>query len=332
MSSLADPSIKSALADADLLLGNLECSYNDSPYMRIRDNVMTTHGEGLDFLRSLGFHALSLANNHTLERGREGLETLKAALDARNIQYFGTADRPYIKLNMRGRWIAVLGVNAVPDHKNRDDLMLYDPVAIRERVQEARAEANSVVVYIHWGNELVDHPSPAQLGMASNMAEAGADMIIGAHPHVLQPVSRLGKCLVAFSTGNLLSDSYIPSTFPTGIFRFEWHPGSREWRWDILPLSVDRQYRLHWADGKHASNIRHLLESTPRALDEHDYNARVVRLRHRYRWETLVHIIRNLGRYEDRVGVLLWAARRGQLVAKNWRHEQEAPSDVYRWK
>ena len=131
MSSVADPIIRSALTDADLLLGNLECSYNDSPDMRICDNAMATHGEGLDFLRSLGFQALSLANNHTLERGRAGLETLKAALDARNMQYFGTADKPFAKLNMRGCQIAVLGVNAVPDHKNSDDLVLYDPVAIR---------------------------------------------------------------------------------------------------------------------------------------------------------------------------------------------------------
>jgi|GEM_PF-1880821 len=332
MSSLADPSIKSALADADLLLGNLECSYNDSPYMRIRDNVMTTHGEGLDFLRSLGFHALSLANNHTLERGREGLETLKAALDARNIQYFGTADRPYIKLNMRGRWIAVLGVNAVPDHKNRDDLVLYDPVAIDQLVREARTGADSVVVSIHWGNEFVDRPSPVQLEMARNIAEAGADLIVGAHPHVLQPVDRLGTCLVAYSLGNLFADSYSALTFPAGILRFERDSLGKQWHWDVLPLTVDSQYRLHQADGEQASEIRRLLESPIQALDEQDYNARVIRLRQRYRQKTVAHVLRHLWHYKDRAGVIRWAARRGQLLVMNWRRERKAPSDVYRWR
>ena len=331
MSSVADPTIKSALADADLLLGNLECSYNDSPDMRIRDNVMTTHGEGLDFLRSLGFQALSLANNHTLERGRAGLETLKAALDARNIQYFGTADKPFAKLNVRGHRIAVLGVNAVPDHKNSDDLVLYDPVEIGRRVREARTEADLVVVYIHWGNELIGHPSPAQFEMARNMADAGADLIVGAHPHVLQPVSRLGTCLVAYSTGNLLADSYSSLTFPTGIFRFEWDPRDRQWQWDVLPLFTDGQHRLHWADREQTFEIRRLLESTPHAWDEHDYNAQVVKLRQRFRRETLAHIVHHLWQYEDRAGVIRWAARRGQLLIKNWRRERKAPSDVYRW-
>ena len=332
MSSVADPIIRSALAEADLLLGNLECSYNDSPDMRIRDNVMTTHSEGLDFLRSLGFQALSLANNHTLERGGAGLETLKAALDARNIQYFGTADKPFAKLNTRGCRIAVLGVNAVPDHKNSDDLVHYDPVAIGRQVRLARTEADSVVVYIHWGNELVDSPSPAQLEMARNMADAGADLIVGAHPHVLQPVKRLGTCLVAYSTGNLLSDSYSTLTFPTGIFQFEWDPRGRQWQWDVLPLCTDSQYRLHWADSEQASEIRRLLESPLHTWDESDYNARVVKLRQRFRRETLAHIVRHLWHYEDRAGVIRWVARRGQLLVKNWRREQKAPSDVYRWR
>ena len=200
------------------------------------------------------------------------------------------------------------------------------------QVREARAEADSVAVYIHWGNELVDRPSPAQMEMARNMAEAGADLIVGAHPHVLQPVGRHGTCLVAYSTGNLFSDSYSALTFPTGIFRFERDPGGRQWQWDVLPLSTDGQYRLHWADSEQASEIRRLLESPLHAWDEHDYNARVVKLRQRFRRETLAHIVRHLWHYEDRAGVIRWVARRGQLLVKNWRRERKAPSDVYRWR
>jgi hypothetical protein len=168
--------------------------------------------------------------------------------------------------------------------------------------------------------------------MARNLADAGADLIIGAHPHVLQPVGRLGTCLVAFSTGNFLADSYNALTFPTGIFQFEWEPQDKQWQWDVLPLFTDSQYRLHWADRVQASDIRRLLESPVYAWDEHDYNVRVVKLRQRFRRETLAHIVRHLRHYEDRAGVIRWAARRGQLLVQNWHRERKAPSDVYRWR
>jgi hypothetical protein len=94
---------------------------------------------------------------------------------------------------------------------------------------------------------------------------------------------------------------------------------------------VDSQYRLHWADGEQAIEIRRLLESAIQPLDEQDYNARVIRLRQRYRQKTVAHVIRHLWHYKDRAGVIRWVARRGQLLVMNWRHERKAPSDVYRW-
>jgi poly-gamma-glutamate synthesis protein (capsule biosynthesis protein) len=161
-----------------------------------------------------GVDAMSLANNHALDYGRgpflRGIRAMRAA----GIAPFGGgidldgALEPAI-ITRGGLRVAFVGFNAIlpsafwatPSGAGNAP---PTTAAITQSIRRARAQADLVVAYPHWGIELDRRPSEAQRAMAATAFAAGADVVIGAHPHVPQPIERRGRGLVAWSLGNFV--------------------------------------------------------------------------------------------------------------------------------
>lgn len=178
-------------------------------------------------LRASGFTVLSTANNHAFDQGHKGLAETLERLEAAGLLAVGSgptraqAEQPRI-LAVKGLRIAFLGFtdifNANLDgSKDRPWVRPMDPAAAAAAVRAARAQADAVVVSIHWGAEYQHAPLARQRAIATQLAEAGADLILGHHPHVLQPVTRLGRTVVAYSMGNFIANQdriYRPGQDP----------------------------------------------------------------------------------------------------------------------
>lgn len=161
-----------------------------------------------------GVDAMSLANNHALDYGRgpflRGIRAMRAA----GIAPFGggasldAALAPAI-IERGGLRVAFVGFNAILPAEfwatpTRAGNAPPTNAAITQSIRRARAQADLVVAYPHWGIELDRRPSAAQRAMADTAFAAGADIVIGAHPHVPQPIERRGRGLVAWSLGNFV--------------------------------------------------------------------------------------------------------------------------------
>jgi poly-gamma-glutamate synthesis protein (capsule biosynthesis protein) len=210
------------LLAGDLTLGNLEGPLTErmSP-LRPGPYRLPASPAFAAPLRAAGFDALALANNHALDVGPQGLQDTDAALRAAGIAPLGagaTADaagEPFITTTA-GLRVGLLAFNDVGDPEDNADegrsswgrAWLGD--AALARVRAARADADAVVVLVHWGREYAPTPTPRQREWAAKLVEAGADLIVGAHPHVLQPVERIEggarAGVVAYSLGNFLFD------------------------------------------------------------------------------------------------------------------------------
>ncbi len=171
-------------------------------------------------LRASGFTALSVANNHCYDQGAKGLLETLDRLEEQGLVPVGAgagraqAEQPRI-VQLPGLRVAFLGYTDLFNiNLNRGGqgpwVCPLDPDAAVAAVRRARALADAVVVSIHWGNEYSHQPLPRQREVAARLVEAGADVILGTHPHVLQPVEwveRGGRRgLVAFSLGNFISN------------------------------------------------------------------------------------------------------------------------------
>jgi poly-gamma-glutamate synthesis protein (capsule biosynthesis protein) len=195
------------LVDADLAFANLE-----SPLTTILPPLGGDRGgeggydlrappETVAALRIAGFDVVSLANNHALDADQAGLAQTMTTLETAGITGLTDYLQPYSSTHLPNYYVLAFDDSAAP----------LDVTAAADAVAAAAKQAGVVVVSIHWGGEYQAAPGPRQRAIASALAEAGADVIAGHGPHVLQPVEWVGGTLVAYSLGNFLFDQLYPA-------------------------------------------------------------------------------------------------------------------------
>lgn len=215
----------------DVVLGNLESPLTDHPApLRRGPYRLPAPTDFAEPLAAAGFDLLSLANNHALDAGPDGLQESVRVLTAAGIQPLGAgpdrraAARP-VWQEVDGLRIAFLAFNEVADPEDEPDegehwgrAWLHEDAL--ESVRQASQQGDLVVVLVHWGQEYEARPSEQQRTRASELLAAGADVIIGAHPHVLQPVEIAARgdhtTLTAYSLGNFLFDQPFSAETSTG--------------------------------------------------------------------------------------------------------------------
>ena len=182
-------------------------------------------------LKASGLTVLATANNHAFDQGAKGLqETLERLREAGLTAVGSGATRAEAEeariLEVNGLRIAFLGFTDIfnmnlNQKADRPWVRALDPAAAVQAVRAARTKADAVVVSIHWGAEYLHTPLARQKEVARRLAEAGADLILGHHPHVLQPVDVLEtggrRAVVAYSLGNFISNQdrmYRADLFP----------------------------------------------------------------------------------------------------------------------
>lgn len=224
-------SVARVLRRADVATGNLEgaVSTRGTPVPRKEFHFRGPPAALGAAARFAGIDVVSLANNHSLDFGRVAfLDTIRHARRFGIATAGGGADlaaarRPAL-VRAGGLRLALLGYSDVrpPDFdagRHRPGAAPALPTLIGADVRRALRLADVTVVWFHWGIERSIVPSARQRALARAAFRAGASVVLGAHPHVLQPVERRGSSLVAWSLGNFVFGAHSPGTERTGILR-----------------------------------------------------------------------------------------------------------------
>lgn len=209
---------------SDLLVGNLECVISDrGEKMDGKGIYLKARPESVETLKYLEFDALSLANNHTMDFGEDAFKDTMQILKENGISPFGAgmnaeeARTAYIK-EINGIKIAVLAYNQFYNIKWSEDgrtmealegrcgTAPLDIAVIKEDIEKANETADIVIVMPHWGTEESTVVTEDQIKMAHEMIDAGADAVIGSHPHILQGIEVYNGGLIAYSMGNFVFD------------------------------------------------------------------------------------------------------------------------------
>lgn len=180
----------------DFTIANLENVLTDNPLPEAEKGssrafwfkAPTRH---CDILKAASIEAVSLANNHTKDYGRQGLEDTIAAVRNAGIEY-GAEDRTFY-LEKNGFVIAVICHG-----------LWYESQAaqIEKRIQQASRHSDYQIVFYHGGAEAHHHPEPWRVRASRRLVDAGADLVLGNHPHVLQPVEVYNGAYIVYSLGN----------------------------------------------------------------------------------------------------------------------------------
>ncbi|WLT33570.1 CapA family protein [Geothrix sp. PMB-07] len=216
---------------ADLAFGNLETPVAPAtgrPGVPFQFNAPETLPSAL---RASGFTVLSTANNHAFDQGAKGVRETLERLHAERLVAVGSGlDQAQAEslqiVERQGVRVAFLGFTDIfnLDLNHRATEPWVRPLDLEpalQAVREARTRAELVVVSIHWGNEYQHQPTKRQKDIAQALVAAGCDVLLGHHPHVLQPMELLDvegrKALVAYSLGNFISNQdrmYRADLFP----------------------------------------------------------------------------------------------------------------------
>lgn len=208
--------IKPWLQEADLTIGNLELTLAGKPFKGYPQ--FSAPDELAIALQDAGVDILVTANNHSLDRRKKGLERTIDVLDSLGIHYTGTFKDTVHRMNdyplivrKNGFKLALLnytyGTNGIPVTKP-NIVNLIDTALIRKDVDYAKKFLpDAIIVFMHWGLEYQSQPSKEQKRLAQFCFDLGANIVIGSHPHVLQPIQHdtVRNQVVVYSLGNFVS-------------------------------------------------------------------------------------------------------------------------------
>ncbi len=219
--------LKKIFNDADFVIGNLETTLGTKPYSGYPR--FSAPGALAFALRDAGFTHLVTANNHACDKGRQGILKTIAVLDSLGIGHTGTfvsaaekQSKPFVILQKKGFKIILLnytyGTNGLPVPRGTV-VNLIDKDMMRADIERAKKEnPDEIIVFLHWGNQYEAFPSEAQKEIERFLHKQGIRIIIGSHPHVIQPVKWDNDHLTVYSLGNFISNQ---RTFPRdGAFIF----------------------------------------------------------------------------------------------------------------
>lgn len=217
--------VRPYFAEADLVVANLECTISNRGTKWPKTFNFRAPLQAGASLAAAGIDAVSNANNHALDYGRDAFADTLSNLNAAGVGHFGggsnlAAARAPLILERNGLRIAFLGYvlpfSGKPAFNTRQwaatatlsGLAIGTPQIVAQDVAAAKQQADVVVVMVHGGIEYSSRPNKAQKSFDRAAIDAGAALVIGAHPHVLQGYVYESQTLIAYSTGNFVFDRF----------------------------------------------------------------------------------------------------------------------------
>ena len=237
MYSIVKPLIKNydiAYYNQETVLGGKELGVSDYPTFNSPQEVG-------DAMIDAGFNLVSLASNHTMDSGEKAVLASRSYWDTKTDvlavgSYASLEDRDRVRIVEKNHITYTMlnytyGTNgiSVPSGKeylvnvwptdlevndiNKDSQYQSYKEQVKKDIEAVRDKVDVLMVAMHWGVEYTDVPTEYEKDMASFLANLGVDIIIGAHPHVIQPVTWINKTLVIYSLGNFISAQYQDSDY-----------------------------------------------------------------------------------------------------------------------
>jgi poly-gamma-glutamate synthesis protein (capsule biosynthesis protein) len=168
-------------------------------------------------LKAGGIDVVDLANNHTYDYTETGYGDTREAVKEAGISYFGYSDIAYEKV--KGITIALLGFNQLGNVEQGTDLEELKAM-VQEMITQAREKSQMVIVYFHWGKEYCYTVTESQKELGRFSIDNGADLVLGAHPHVLEPIEKYEGKYIVYSLGNFcFGGNKKPPDFDTAIYQ-----------------------------------------------------------------------------------------------------------------
>ena len=235
--------VREHLKSADLVIGNLETPLTDwTEQTPNKDKAAVEAGkdvilrvsspEAAQALADASIKVVGLANNHVMDFTEHGLLDTLERLRKAGVSYAGAGENlaeaeDALILKIKGKRIGILSFSDVVPRYSWAEANHPGIATAKEAdrvvgaVRRTRPKVDILIMVFHWGTQFLQEPIPRQVFLAQEAQRAGADLVLGAHPHVLQGVGCVGRTPVVYSAGNFVFPTMSAPTRRTAIFEFE---------------------------------------------------------------------------------------------------------------
>ena len=226
----------SLLFNDHTMVGNLECIVSATAPSGNKAHSVILEKSAYQNIRSSGFAALNLANNHVLDAGLQAFREMQAFLnELKEIQFYGTTEQPYAKLEVAGTRYAIVG--CLEPCRSRGSC-LFPEEEVHSLIHDIRPNFDKIFITPHWGkeSEYAHHPAPRQRKLAAKWIHAGADAVVGHHPHVIQGSEIVAQQPIYYSVGNFDFPHIEGRDYPATSYGLavSYDPSVDHWRHNFL--------------------------------------------------------------------------------------------------
>lgn len=273
--------VRQVISDADLAIGTFNATMSEYPPRRgcLRTYVLVGDPDNADALQWAGFDVMSVATNHIKDCGvtncadRAFFDTLEN-LKRVGIQTVGAgknhaeAMQPLVVTihGVRFGFISLGQINArVFAGENQPGIAILNQENIKEAIASTRSIADVVIALPHWGPEDSAVPNWIQRGLAQQLVDAGADLVVGNHTHVIQAIQQINDVPVFYGLGNFVFDQRLPEQ-QQGVILIIKFRGKEYSGYELIPIHIDKDGRVHIAGENEAKQILERIELISQAI------------------------------------------------------------------
>lgn len=210
--------VKDIVKDYDIAYYNQETPTGDDSIAYSGYPMFYTPSAYVDAMQDVGFNTVSLASNHSLDKGEKGVLNTIKYFKTTNMLYNGMNDSEEMRNNFTIKeknniTYTMLSyttkTNGLSTPKGKEYLLnIYDKEQVKKDIEAIRDKVDVLIVAMHWGIEYINMPNDEEKEIAEYLSSLGVDIIIGNHPHILQPITKIGDTIVMYSLGNFISNQF----------------------------------------------------------------------------------------------------------------------------
>jgi poly-gamma-glutamate capsule biosynthesis protein CapA/YwtB (metallophosphatase superfamily) len=255
--------VQQVISKADIAFCNLESAISPSASGKFKDCNFCIKPEDAEGLSFAGFDIVSLANNHMFDCEKKGILSTMRFLGEQKIRFAGAGETSAVALrpaifDVKNIRVGFLAFSSYPMDwiaLDEDDpsVAFYDSVESTEAVRKLKRKADVIVVSLHWGEEYWKKPNSSQVKVGHQLIDAGADLILGHHPHVLQEIEKYENGLIVYSLGNFVFDQRKAATKKSMIFKAKLSRDGVE-EFSTLPVKLI-DFRPHLVEEKRGADV-----------------------------------------------------------------------------
>ena len=213
-------------------------------------------------LKDSNFKILNIANNHIQQHGELPFYNTINILQQNKIKVIGADDLQPKIIESKGIKLGFFGYSLRPgENASRIFYSQGNKKKIISDINRIKKKVDYIIISLHWGNEYINLPSISQINFAHDIVDAGADIILGHHPHVLQPVEKYKGGIIAYSLGNFVSDMCSEVTKKSMILKIIFNQNKKN-KIELIPIYINKNYQPEISTNKEAKKYPYnLLEA-----------------------------------------------------------------------